>query len=118
MKTTRFSRGLALLGLMGMLLVAAPLAALTLDEARARGLVGETANGLLVPMNTGRGISAPTVRQLVDKVNRQRRQTYDNIARKRGTSVGAVQAIAADRLRGRLPQGAFYQNQQGRWVRK
>lgn len=73
-----------------LLLVATAAWALGLDEAKSRGLVGETPSGYLQAVNS------PTaeVKALVNRINAERRKIYQDIAAKRGTSLGNVEALA------------------------
>lgn len=107
----RFLTGVAAAGLAA--LFPGPALALTLDEARSRGLVGELPNGYVAARRTGPGVS-----ELVDSVNRQRRQHYRQIAQQTGVPVAAVEQQAGQALIERLPAGAWYMNMQNQWVQK
>lgn len=90
-----------------------PALALSLDEARAQGLVGELPNGYVA----ARG-NAPGVSDLVDSVNRRRRAHYQDIAAQTGVPVAAVEQQAGQALIERLPPGAWYMDSQNRWIQK
>ena len=94
---------------------AAPASALDLDSARAQGLVGEQSDGYV-----GAVSSSPSaeVRQLVTEVNAKRRAAYEDIARKNGTAVAAVAALAGQRLLERAPPGAWIGDGTGHWYQK
>ena len=65
------------------------------------------------------GASAPASAQaLVDDINRQRRSAYAEIARKNGTDVAAVAALAGKKLVKRTPEGHYFRNAQGFWVKR
>jgi uncharacterized protein YdbL (DUF1318 family) len=66
-------------------------AALELDEAKARGLVGEMASGYLAAVQEP---ASAEVKALIQRINNERRNKYSEIAQKRGTSVSAVEALA------------------------
>lgn len=87
--------------------------ALDLDQAQARGLVGETRQGYLAAIDP-----SAEVKQLVDSINLQRRQLYRDIARKNGTSLDAVEAIAGQKAIARAKPGEFVQDANGNWVQK
>lgn len=103
------------LGITALLLVhAGAAAALSLDDAKAKGLVGEQTDGYI-----GAVESAPSaeVKALVADVNAKRHSSYAAIASKNGTAVEAVAALAAQKLVGRVPPGQWV-GDQGRWVQK
>lgn len=93
----------------------APAAALDLEAAKAKGLVGEKADGYLGVV----AASAPAdVRALADSVNAKRRAKYEEIARKNGTPVDAVAALAGEKLVARAPAGQWVTDAGGNWRRK
>ena len=74
-------------------LFALPASALDLAQAKAQGLVQETASGYLkVVKPTG------AAGDLVKKINAGRKAEYQKIAKKRGTSLTAVEQLAGKRL--------------------
>ena len=89
--------------------------ALTLDEARAQGLIGEQSNGYLglVP-----GQSNAAAAALVQQINAKRRAAYQSVADDHGTSLGSVEALAGRKLIGRLGAGQWFQDQGGQWRRR
>lgn len=111
----RLTRRAALAGaaLAGVALAAAPARAQSLDEARARGLVGEQPNGYL-----GVVTPAPGIEALVTSINAQRRAAYEGIARDNGVPLAAVEQQAGQTLIGRAAPGTFVMNASGTWVRK
>ncbi len=105
---------LVLMGL-ALTLAAAPAFALSLDEAKAAGLVGERIDGYLgvVPA------SAPAdAKALVKTVNNKRKTRYASIAKKNGTTTVAVAALAGKKLVNRTPKGQYVTDADGRWVKK
>ncbi|HYE01330.1 MAG TPA: YdbL family protein [Alphaproteobacteria bacterium] len=96
------------------LLMPAAARADALSDAKAAGLVGERPDGYLAP------VQAPSlqIQQLVDRINAERRQAYAGIAAKNGTSVEAVGAITAERVRREAPAGTFFMDAGGAWRRK
>lgn len=66
--------------------------AMDLTEARAKGLVTETDNGYI------KGLS-PAVTELVIEVNIGREKFYSDLSAKNGTTIEAVAALAAKKLK-------------------
>jgi uncharacterized protein YdbL (DUF1318 family) len=96
--------------------VAVTAAALGLDEAKARGLVGERPDGYL-------GIVEPAsagaqVRELVESVNARRRDEYQRIAEANGVSLDVVRQLAGKKAIERTPAGQWVLLPDGRWTRK
>ena len=89
--------------------------AVTLQEAKADGLVGEQRDGYvgLVVNNT-----PADVRALVQDINNQRRQRYQQIAQQNSISLDQVAALAFERAVEATQSGHFLQNASGGWVRK
>ena len=87
----------------------------SLDSAKAAGLVGERADGyvgIVDPAAPG-GIVA-----MVQNINGKRRDKYQSVAAKNGTSLQAVEAIAGDKLVRRAKPGEYVMDSTGRWHRK
>ena len=99
-------------GLAG-LAAAGPALALTLDEAKAAGHVGETPAGYIAVVGGG-----PGVQDLVDSVNARRRIRYQEIANSEGAPLAAVEQLAGARLIDRASPGQIVMNASGAWVRK
>lgn len=104
-----FSLGLAL-----MLLSSAALA-ITLQEAKEQGLVGERRDGYV-----GFVVDdvSPDVRSLVQNVNDQRRNRYQEIAQENGISLEQVAVLAFERAVEATQSGHYLQDANGNWVRK
>ena len=83
-------------------LMSAPVFALSLAEAKAKGLVGEMANGYLGVVKGGSDVQA-----LVKSINDQRRQRYKQIAQKNNTSLQNVEALAGKKAIKKTPAGQF-----------
>ncbi len=97
----------------GLLVLAAPAMALDLQEAKQKGLVGETTSGYLAAVGAG----TPEVESLVDEINRKRRAEYERIARENDIALGDVEALAGKRAIEESPKG-HYVRPNGDWVRK
>lgn len=96
-------------------LLAGPALAISLDEAKAQGLVGERVDGFV-----GIVVADPPadVRQLVEQVNRQRREKYDEVAQQRGVPLDAVAKITGEKQLERTPAGQYFAGADGRWRQK
>nr|VFJ66995.1 MAG: hypothetical protein BECKDK2373B_GA0170837_11823 [Candidatus Kentron sp. DK] len=98
--------------LVGALLFCSPLFALSLEDAKSRGLVGETASGYLAARN-----AAGDVKSLVASINAKRQAHYREISGRNGTPLGTVEKIAGKKLIERAGKGEYYQ-QGGAWKRR
>ena len=94
---------------------AAPAMADSLDDARAAGLVGERPDGLVASVSP----SAPAdIQSLVQSVNAQRMEKYQQIATQKGVPVEQIGAIAGEKIIGKLKPGFYYMDSSGNWVKK
>jgi uncharacterized protein YdbL (DUF1318 family) len=98
-----------------MLVLAAPAMALDLEEAKQAGLVGERYDGYIAAVKPS---PAADVRALIEHINEARRTRYQEIARKNGTSLAAVAAIAGKKLVEGAPPGTYVMDKSGTWIRK
>lgn len=88
--------------------------ALTLDEARSKGLLGENASGYLEI--TPRGNSEAEA--LLAEINSQRKAKYIEIAAKQNTDLKAIEKIAGEKITEKLNAGEFYKDANGKWHKK
>ncbi len=89
--------------------------AITLDEAKNQGLVGEQPNGYLEAVKP----DAPAeIRALVADINAKRRQKYQEIAGKNQTSLQVVEALAGKTAIEKTPPGQYVKSPSGAWVLK
>lgn len=95
------------------LFCAVPTWALTLDEAKAKGMVGEKPSGYLGPVSGGADVQA-----LVTEINQKRRQAYEEIARKNGTQLSAVETLAGEKAIQNTKPGLMIQGPSGQWIKK
>lgn len=93
---------------------AASVAASDLDAAKAAGWVGERPDGYvgLVPSSN----PPSSARALVDDINQRRRAHYQEIAKREGTDVDVVAALAGKKLIARTPAGQYVMDATGQWV--
>jgi uncharacterized protein YdbL (DUF1318 family) len=101
-----------LLGVLGLPL---PGWGLTLEEAKAQGIVGEQPNGYLGVVPPG---GAATVQALVNDVNLKRRHMYEDIARRNSTKLEAVEMLAGKTAIDNTRPGNFIRSPSGQWVKK
>jgi uncharacterized protein YdbL (DUF1318 family) len=98
-----------------MLLLVPMSLALTLQEAKNEGLVGEQRNGYVGLVME----SAPAeVMALARDVNNQRRELYQQIARQNNLTVEQVAALAFEKAVEATPAGQYLQDASGAWVKK
>ncbi|ECZ1442598.1 DUF1318 domain-containing protein [Salmonella enterica] len=87
--------------------------ALTLDEARTQGPVGETLNGYLVALKN----DAETQKLVLD-INHARRASYQQLADSNHLPVDEVAKMAGQKLVERARPGEYVQGINGKWMRK
>ncbi|EBV7176370.1 DUF1318 domain-containing protein [Salmonella enterica subsp. enterica serovar Thompson] len=87
--------------------------ALTLDEARTQGRVGETLNGYLVALKN----DAETQKLVLD-INHARRASYQQLADSNHLPVDEVAKMAGQKLVERARPGEYGQGINGKWMRK
>ena len=93
--------------------VASSAFALSLDEAKANGLVGEKPNGYLGAVNS----SNAEAQSLIKDVNQKRRQAYEDIAKRNGTNIQAVETLAGEKAIQNTKPGNFVEGPGG-WIKK
>lgn len=87
--------------------------ALTLDEAKHQGRVGETLSGFLAPIKQ----DAETL-ALVKRINAGREQQYQQVAQDNQVTTSAVAKLAGQKLVARAGQGEWVKGINGQWVQK
>jgi hypothetical protein len=97
-----------------LLAIALPALALDLDEARAKGAVGERADGYVAAVKDDPN---DAVKALVADVNAKRRAHYEEIAQRTGAPVEAVAALAGQKLIANAPAGQYVNDGSG-WRKK
>ena len=102
---------IAILGL----LLAGPVWAISLQEAKEQGLVGEQRDGYV---GLVAGTAAAEVRDLLREVNEERRRRYAQIARDNGVALEQVAALAWERAVRATRPGHYVQDANGGWVKK
>ncbi|WP_028579780.1 YdbL family protein [Desulfogranum japonicum] len=87
--------------------------AMDLQNAKQKGLVGETPSGYLQSVKPGNG----EVDKLVQSINAARKKQYQEIAQKRNTSLQAVEKLAGKTAIEKTPAGQFI-HINGKWMKK
>lgn len=87
--------------------------AISLDQAKQQGLVGEMPNGYL-----GIVVDSPDVQVLVASINEKRKNIYLNLARKNKITMDQVTTLAGEKALSKTQPGHFIQNAQGQWLKK
>ena len=87
--------------------------ALSLDEAKAKGLVGERPNGYLGAVNPFNAES----QAVIEDVNQKRRQAYEEIAKRNRTDLRAVETLAGEKAIQNTKPGNFVEGPGG-WIKK
>jgi len=97
--------------------LATPTSASGVDLERAKGMaaVGERIDGYVGVVIAQ---SSAPIEALVKRINTRRREAYELVAQKNGTTVGAVEVIAGERLIARASRGEWVTDADGVWRRK
>lgn len=103
----------ALSGGLVLLLASVSASALTLDEARSQGRVGETLSGYLAVVTPDAQSQA-----LVERINQQRRQSYDALAKSHNLPLDEVAQLAGQKLVSRAAPGEYVRGINGKWMKK
>jgi len=91
----------------------APAFAMSVEEAKTKGLVGEKANGYLGVVNPG----SQEAQSLTNEVNKKRRQAYADIATRNRTQLDAVEALAGEKAIQNTKPGHYVEGPGG-WTKK
>lgn len=87
--------------------------ALTLEEAKQQGRVGETLTGYLAPVK-----SDDETQALVKRINQGREQQYRQVAKSNQVSTDDVAKLAGQKLVARAAAGEFVRGINGQWLQK
>ena len=88
-------------------------AALTLNDARAQGRVGETLSGYIAPIQQ----DAETL-ALVNGINAARTENYQKLADSNNLPVDEVAKMAGQKLVARAQPGEYVKGINGKWLKK
>ena len=87
--------------------------ALTLDQARQQGRVGETLSGYIAARQQDDETLA-----LVKRINDGRSQQYQRVAQQNNLTTAEVARIAGEKLVNRAGSGEFVRGINGQWLQK
>lgn len=99
--------------LLALALISNSALALTLNEARTQGRVGETFNGYIAPLQPD-----PQTLALVKQINQARSESYQQLADRNNLPVDEVAKLAGQKLVQRAQPGEYVQGINGKWLRK
>jgi len=102
-----FVIGLLVLG------ITAQAQAITLNDARTQGRVGETLSGYIAPLRQDRETLA-----LVSEINAARSESYQKLADSNNLPVDEVAKLAGQKLVARAQPGEFVKGINGKWLKK
>lgn len=86
--------------------------ALSLNEAKTKGMVGETMQGYVAAVVSNREVEA-----LIKDVNQKRRQKYQLLAKKNNITLQQVEKLAAKKAYDKTARGNYVMKN-GTWVKK
>ncbi|WP_246201865.1 YdbL family protein [Budvicia diplopodorum] len=87
--------------------------ALTLDEAKQQGLVGETLSGYIAPVT-----QTPEAIAFAEKINHARKDSYQKIAAQNNVSVSDIASVTGQKLIQRAKAGEYVRGINGQWLKK
>lgn len=87
--------------------------AITLNEARAQGRVGETLSGYIAPVRQDQETLA-----LVSEINAARSESYQKLADSNNLPVDEVAKMAGQKLVARAQPGEYIKGINGKWLKK
>jgi uncharacterized protein len=99
--------------LSGSLLFSSMAFALTLEQARQQGRVGETLSGYLAPVKKDTETLA-----LVEQINIARAEKYEEVAQKNHVSSEDVAKLAGQKLVNRAAAGEYVRGINGQWMKR
>ena len=96
-----------------LLLIAQPAYSIDLQSAKEQGLVGETPSGYLAAVKS----PSSEISALIESVNSQRKQKYQEIAARNNTSLQAVEQLAGKKAIEKSSPGSYIK-MGGSWQQK
>ncbi|MDO6564354.1 YdbL family protein [Amphritea sp. 1_MG-2023] len=94
-------------------LMITPVWAISLEDAKQQGAVGEQLNGYLGIVKHSSDVSA-----LVNNINAKRRAAYAKSARDADVDINIIELRIGERLIKRAPAGQYIQTPNGQWSKK
>lgn len=93
----------------------APSWAISLQDAKAQGLVGEQPNGYL---DLVKADAAADVKALMNDINALRKKEYQSIAQRNQTELNVVESLAGKKAIELTPSGQYVKLPSGQWAKK
>ncbi|CNK63095.1 Uncharacterized protein conserved in bacteria [Yersinia aldovae] len=112
-RSRQFGAIVCYMALAGSLLFSSMAFALTLEQAKQQGRVGETLNGYLAAVKK----DAETL-ALVEQINIARTEKYQEVAQKNHISTEDVAKLAGQKLVNRAAPGEYVRGINGQWMRR
>ena len=116
--TRSFRKSLSLITLAcALLFFGAPAvgAALSLDQAKSQGLVGEKLDGYLGAVMQP---ASAEVKNLISDINEKRKEKYSSIAKQSSTDLATVELLAGKKAIENTEPGKYIELTVGKWVKK
>jgi uncharacterized protein YdbL (DUF1318 family) len=98
-----------------LLLVSTQSFALTMDQAKTQGLIGETNSGYLASVKAN---PSAAVAAVIRSINQKRKAAFTSKAAKAGVSVSVMAKRVAQRLYQKAAPGNYLQTSAGKWYKK
>ncbi len=89
--------------------------ALSMDQAKSQGLIGENSSGYLASVKSK---PSAAVTAIINSINAKRKAAYVKTAASANVSVNVVEKRVAQRLINKAAKGAFLRNAAGTWYKK
>ncbi|WP_279152293.1 YdbL family protein [Photobacterium iliopiscarium] len=89
--------------------------AITLQQAKQQGLVGEAKNGFIAAVKPSNNTA---VTHLINTVNKHRKETFQTISQSHDLPLNIIKQRAYHKAIEKTQVGNFYQNNQGSWQKK
>ncbi len=89
--------------------------AINLQDAKAKGLVGEQPNGYLGLVKPD---ASADVKAMMGEINGLRKNEYQAIAQRNKTELSVVEALAGKKAIDMTPSGQYFKLPSGSWTRK
>lgn len=93
----------------------APGWAISLQDAKAQGLVGEQPNGYLGLVKAN---GSADVKAMMDTINTKRKKAYQAIAQRNNAKLNVIETLAGKKAIERTPTGQYVKRPSGKWTRK
>ena len=86
------------------------------DDAKSKGLIGETVSGYLAPVNGA--VVSQGVRNAMNEINIGRKSVYTRLARAQNLSVEVVASLTGEKQLAKAPAGQKILDRSGQWTTK